>query len=256
MNEMVLLLLLFSTGFLAGVSNAVAGGGTFFTFPVFLGAGLPPIVANASNAIAVWPGHALAVVGYRRQLRGHCHGIGKSILMVLAGSMAGALLLTVTGNKVFVKLIPFLILFATVLFAMGPTMAARLSKQDDHSSVIQSGWRSRIFEFAFAFYGGFFGAGLGIMFMALLHLLGVKDIHTNNALKNLLAAMATSIAVLVFAFTGLVAWKYTLIAFSGAVIGGYAGATLAQRLSAKWMRKIVTGFGAFLTVYYFVKYYS
>jgi len=256
MNELLLLSLLLLTGFVAGVSNAIAGGGTFFTFPVFLAAGLPPVVANASNAIAVWPGHALAVVGYRKSLAGYGDGIGSSVLIALGGGITGALLLTVTGNAVFVKLIPFLLLFATILFASGPALGARLSALNAVPSLSGSGKVASIVQFVFAFYGGFFGAGLGIMYMAALHLSGVHDVQANNALKNLLAAVVTSVAVLVFAATGLVAWKYTLTAFSGAMVGGYAGAYIAQWMPGLWLRRIVIAFGLLLTIYYFVKYYG
>lgn len=119
MQELLLLLILFATGILAGISNAVAGGGTFFTFPVFIARGIPPVAANASNAVAVWPGHALAVVEYRRELRGFGPRIRGSMAIALAGGIVGALLLVYIGNAAFAKAIPFLILFATLLFACG-----------------------------------------------------------------------------------------------------------------------------------------
>lgn len=180
--------MLFLAGLLAGVTNAIAGGGTFFTFPAFLATGLPPIVANASNCIAVWPGHALAVVGYRSELRKHTRGLGKSVYI--------------------------------------------------------------------AFLGGGLGAGLGVMLMAGLHMLGVNDIQANNALKNVLATMVTSVALIVFTLSGIVAWPYTLVAFTGAAIGGLLGARIAQWLPAIWFRRVIIIFGMFLTVYYFIKFYG
>ncbi|MCP3670333.1 MAG: TSUP family transporter [Gammaproteobacteria bacterium] len=119
MPEPSIMLLLFLAGVLAGVSNAVAGGGTFFTFPVFLSAGIPPVVANASNAVAVWPGHALAAFGYRRELRDFSHTVKGSIAIAMLGGVTGALLLAYMGNRAFSMLIPFLILFATLLFVLG-----------------------------------------------------------------------------------------------------------------------------------------
>lgn len=256
MPELSTLALLFFSGILAGISNAIAGGGTFFTFPVFLAAGVPPVIANASNAVAVWPGHALAVIGYREELRAFSGGIRTSIFIAILGGAVGALLLTYIGNKSFMKLIPFLILFATILFAFGGVLSRRVNSKSSGRSFASPSLVTQLCEFSFAVYGGFFGAGMGIMLMAGLHMLGVHDIQVNNALKNFLAAVVTSIAVCIFAFSGLVAWPYTLLAFSGAVIGGLAGAYIARWLSAIWLRRIVISLGLFLSIYYFIKYYG
>ena len=248
--------MLFLAGLLAGVSNAVAGGGTFFSFPAFLAAGLPPIVANASNCIAVWPANALAVVGYRNVLRQHARGTGKSIFIALLGGGLGAAMLVFTGNAAFVKLIPFLILFATLLFTFGSRFSGLLASYAGGQSFTKPGPFSGFLLFIFAFYGGFFGAGLGIMLIAGLHMLGVHDIQANNALKNLLAAAATSIALVIFTFSGIVAWPYALVAFAGAVMGGLLGSRIAQWLPAIYFRRVVIVIGMFLSIYYFIKYYG
>ena len=248
--------MLFLAGLLAGVSNAVAGGGAFFTFPVFLAAGLPPIVANASNCIAVWPANALAVVGYRNVLRKHARGIGKSILIALLGGGLGAGTLIFTGNTAFVKLIPFLLLFATLIFAFGSRISGMIASYTRNQSVTRPGPVTRCLVFIVAFYGGYFGAGLGVMLMAGLRMLGVHDIQANNALKNLLAVAATSVALVIFTFSGIVAWPYALTAFTGAVIGGLIGARIAQWLPAVYFRGVIIVIGMFLSVYYFIKYYG
>ena len=248
--------LLFLAGLLAGVANAVAGGGTFFSFPAFLAAGLPPIVANASNCIAVWPGNALAVVGYRDVLRKHARGIGKSIFIALLGGGLGAAMLVFTGNAAFVKLIPFLILFATLLFTFGSRFSGLIVSYADGRLSAKPGLSTRFLEFIFAFYGGYFGAGLGIMLMAGLHMMGVHDIQANNALKNLLASASTSIALVIFTFSGIVAWPFALVAFTGAVIGGLLGSRIAQWLPAIYFRRVVIVIGMFLSVYFFIRYYG
>ena len=189
MPELTIILLLFLSGVLAGVCNAVAGGGTFFTFPVFLSAGIPPVVANASNAVAVWPGHALAAVGYRRELREFNHRMKSSIIIAIMGGAFGALLLAYIGNRAFSMLIPFLILFATLLFCFGKSVNSWINDRTASVSIETPGYVTRLFEFVVAAYGGFFGAGLGIMLMGGLLMLGVHDIHANNALKNLLGAI-------------------------------------------------------------------
>jgi uncharacterized membrane protein YfcA len=247
---------LFAAGILAGISNAIAGGGSFFTFPVFLSLGIPPVVANASNAIAVWPGHALAVVGYRRELREYSKGIAGSVTVAIAGGAVGALLLAYVGNEAFARLIPFLILFATLLFAYGRIIGAWLETSKSAPPLTNPHPLTRLFEFAFAVYGGFFGAGLGIMLMAGLIMLGVNDIQANNALKNLLAAVINSVAIVVFAVSGLVSWPHTAIAFLGAVIGGLAGARVARALPAAWLRRVVIAVGLALSVHYLLKAYS
>ncbi len=192
MPEPWITLLLLTTGLLAGMCNAIAGGGTFFTFPAFLASGIPPVVANASNAVAVWPGHALAVVGYRRELSRCSASIVGSIIVVLSGGVVGALLLIYVGDTAFSKLIPFLILFATLLLASGRSMGSWLSARTIGANHTRPSLLTRLVEFLFAVYGGFFGAGLGIMLMAGLLILGVHDLQANNALKNLLAAIANT----------------------------------------------------------------
>lgn len=244
------------TGVLAGLCNALAGGGTFFTFPAFLGAGLPPVVANASNAIAVWPGHAFAAVGYRKELATRRSGLGSAIAAALAGGVCGALLLVFIEDDAFARLIPFLLLAATLLFAGGERLNRRLAGDAGHTrhgggpALVRHGCL-----FLFSLYGGFFGAGLGVILMAGLLILGVTDLPANNALKNLLGAVITSVAVVVFAVSGLVSWPHTLIALSGAAAGGLLGARVAHRLSATWLRRVVIAVGSALSVYYFCRYY-
>lgn len=256
MPEISIALALFASGILAGISNAIAGGGTFFTFPAFLSAGLPPVVANASNSIAVWPGHALAVIGYRRELRQFSKGVGGSIGVALLGGSAGALLLAYTGNGTFAKLIPFLILLATLLFAFGGSVRTWLTTRSRANTLSNPSLLTRGLEFLFALYGGFFGAGLGVMLMAGLLMLGVHDVQANNALKNLLASAVTSIAVILFIIFGVVSWPHTAIAFGGAVVGGLFGARIARALPAVWLQRIVISVGLVLSAYYFNKYYG
>ena len=249
-------LLLVVTGVLAGVCNALAGGGTFFTFPAFLGAGLPPVVANASNAIAVWPGHAFAAIGYRRELRAHRGGVHGAMAMALAGGLCGALILIFMEDRSFAQLIPFLLLIATSLFAVGEPLNRWITA---HTGGAQSGAAVLIEHgclFLFSLYGGFFSAGLGVILMAGLLMLGVTDLLANNALKTLLGTIVTSVAVVIFALSGLVSWPHTLLALGGAAVGGVLGARIAHRLSPLWLRRIVIGVGLSLSVYYFFVYYG
>jgi uncharacterized membrane protein YfcA len=251
--ETITLLMLFSAGIAAGMCNAVAGGGTFFSFPVFLATGIPPIVANASNSIAVWPGNVMAVINYRKQLMAHAGEIKTTIFISFIAGVMGAILLFYTGNAAFEKMIPYLILLATLLFMFGGKLKA-LFTPSGGTEQLKPSIMTRMFEFVVALYGGFFGGGLGIMLMASLQLTGFRDIHLNNALKNLLGAVISFAAFIIFSFSGIVHWPYTLVAFTGAIIGGFLGARLAKSLSAKYLRIVVIAFGCCLTVYYFYKY--
>lgn len=248
-------LILFVTGVLSGVFNAVAGGGTFFTFPAFIAAGLPPQIANASNAVAVWPGHALAVLGYRRELGDYARGLRVSALIALAGGATGALLLNLIGNAAFARVVPFLLLFATLLFIFARQLGNWLRGHGDAVALSSPPLVTRLAEFAFAVYGGFFVAGLGVILMAGLMMLGVHDLQRNNALKNFLAAIITSTAVLIFCASGLVSWPHTLACFAGALLGGALGTRLARILPAHWLRGLVIATGLVLTLYYFHRYY-
>jgi uncharacterized protein len=246
-----------AVGVIAGLCNAIAGGGTLFSFPVFMAAGLPPVVANASNAVAVWPGHALATVGYRKELQQVSGGLAAAGLAAITGGAVGAYLLSLVGNSAFVKLIPYLLLAATVIFAIGPATNRWLSHKV-HASATQASFGpvGLLGILLFSIYGGFFGAGLGVMLMAGLLLLGVRDPQQNNAVKNLLATVVTSVAVLIFAFSGLVAWPHTAIAFVGAIIGGLLGSKLARLMSPGLLRFCIIMFGFGLSAYYFLKYYG
>lgn len=244
--------LLFVAGFAAGATNAVAGGGTFFTFPALLAIGLSPIVANASNAVAVWPGHAAAIPVYWERLRSLRSGLLLHCCIALVGGLIGARLVLSTGNNLFRTLIPWLTLFATLLFAFGGRIRSPLPPGGVSAEL---GPIAFMTEFAFAVYGGYFGAGLGVLLMACLAILGHDDIQAANALKNLLATIITSVAGATFIMSGAVAWLPTLCTLIGAVIGGLAGARFAQRISAVWFRRAVIGVGSLLTVHFFWQTY-
>src|SRR5215217_2450291 len=164
--------------------------------------------------------------------------------------------LTYVGDTAFSRLIPFLILFATLLLASARSMGSWVSARTFGANHTRPSLLTRLVEFLFAVYGGFFGAGLGIMLMAGLLILGVHDLQANNALENLLAAIANTVAVLVLAVSGLVSWSLTIVAFIGAMLGGLLGVRVARVLPAVWLRRVVVAIGLVLSVYYFGKYYD
>lgn len=239
-------ILLIAAGVVGGGFNAIAGGGTFFTFPALMAAGLDPLTANVSNAVAIYPGHAAAVVAYRKELRELKASLWPTCIRSALGATAGASLLIAIGPNAFTNLVPFLVLAATLLFAFG------IHIHDFFSSLkIKSRGFPWVTEILFAGYGGFFGAGLGILLMASIAILGSRDIHEANALKNLLATVITTVSVVVFTSIGAIAWPQTLCVLFGAILGGYIGGRVSRHFSDLMLRKIVISTGLSLATIFF-----
>lgn len=245
------LLLIFTAALLAGALNAIAGGGSFFSFPALLVAGVPPIVANATNALALWPGTLASIGAYRRELRGQQRDIWLFSGLSLLGGLLGAILLLYTDERRFTALIPYLLLFATLVFTFSPQIT-RLAQRTVGKGNGQR-WLVVVIYLAIAIYGGFFGAGLGILTLAALALLGYDNIHRMNALKTLQAALVNGIAVATFVTTGLIAWLPALIMTIGAIAGGYGGAAIARRIDARRVRIAVVVISIGLTVWFFAR---
>jgi uncharacterized membrane protein YfcA len=252
MPDTITLTLLIITGFIAGICNAVAGGGTFFTLPIFLAAGLPPVLANASNALAVWPGHILASVTYRDVLWQHRWTLARTAIIGLVGAIIGAWLLAKVGNARFRVLIPALILVATLLFAFGKNIHDYFANHrvPRMMTLTKPNVLGTLIQLVLAIYGGFFSAGLGVMLMAMLMLFGVHDMQLNNAFKNAIASVISTVAVLIFIMSGMVVWSHAVPAFAACVLGGIVGAKLAQRLPAKLLKNTVVVTGLVLSIYY------
>jgi uncharacterized membrane protein YfcA len=248
--------LLVAAGLLGGGANALAGGGTFFTFPAMLEVGLPPVTANASNAVALYPGRFPSVYAGWRELMQMRSRLLRACGVAALGSLAGAWLLLVTKERVFTSLIPWLLLFATLLFAFGGQIVVAMQHLKPRRGGRGIGLGLGIaFEAAVAVYGGYFGAGAAFMVMAGHAMTGIDDVRRNVALKNLVITVMTTVSVATFIVAGAVAWRETLVMLPGAVIGGYVGARLAQRLHPGRLRVFIIAVGAALTVYYFVKHY-
>lgn len=248
-------------GFAAGAANSVAGGGTFFSFPALLAVGVPPVLANASNSVALWPGSLAAAWAYRRELARFQRYLLPMGLASLAGGVAGGLLLLAAGDARFAALIPWLLAFATGLFAFSPQLSAALkywrARQAAASGTTpepqahpSGGWWVQLLV---SVYGGFFGAGMGILMMASLAIAGHEDVQEINALKNLLSSIVYSVTVTTFIIAGAVSWPHTLVMLVTASLGGYWGAHMARRLQGPWLRRVVIVVGLVLTLYYFFK---
>ena len=243
--------LLAAAAFAAGVLNAIAGGGSFLTFPALVFTGLPPIVANATSAIAVSPGYLGSTLGFRPELAALPRArLVREGLACAAGGGCGALLLLVTPARVFSAAVPWLLLFATVLFALGPRLvAARAARGAGavHPTAQALGL------FAVAVYGGYFNGGLGILLMALYTLTGERHVHTANALKNLNSLVLSLLSVAAFAWAGAIAWPQAVVMMAAATLGGFAGARLARRLPAAGVRAVVVVTGLVMAGAFFLR---
>ena len=241
-------------GFAAGGANAIAGGGTFFSFPALLAVGVPPVVANASNSVALWPGSLAGAWAYRAELTRFSGSLWPMVLASLVGGVAGGLLLLAAGDARFSALIPWLLAFATLLFAFSPQLSSAMQAfraRGQAAGATAAPHNNTLVQLLVSVYGGFFGAGMGILMMASLAISGHKDVQEINALKNLLSSVVYSVTVVTFIIANAVSWPHTLIMLTAASLGGYGGARVARSLQGPWLRRVVIAVGAVLSVYYF-----
>lgn len=242
-------------GVLAGAINSIAGGGTLVSFPALLWIGRDPILANATNTIAMWPGSLAGAFGYRRELSTMRRWLLLLMIPSLAGGALGSWLLLRTPSSVFEKLVPFLILGATLLLAAQEMITRRLGTVARTHEKPAAAWITFVFTFQLlvGLYGGYFGAGMGILMLAALGLIGLTDLHQMNGLKNILAVCINGIAALYFVSAGAVIWRDVLVLAAGTIAGGYLGARMARRLGRKFVRVAVIVIGVLMTIALLVK---
>lgn len=248
-------IVLFLAGILGGALNAVAGGGSFVAFPALLFTGVPPIPANATNTFALWVGTTASGGAYRRRLNLARRIMLPLVVVSVVGGLGGAILLLKTPAHTFMRLLPWLLLGATLLFAFGPRLTGRRSWGTEHDTSNPALVGGCAFELVVAVYGGYFGGGVGIMNLAMLAALGMTDIHAMNALKVVLGAVINGVAVAAFIVKGAIYWPQAIVVTLGAVLGGYSAAHYAQRLPQAWVRGFVILVGSAMTVYFFRKAY-
>lgn len=244
----------FGAAFLAGAINSVAGGGTLVSFPTLIWLGLDSVTANATSTVAIWPGTLGSLYGYRREFRKAERSHLLLIVPSLIGGIAGAILLRLTPSSLFDRLVPFLILFATLLFMAQATVQRWLGTHR-HTGPRSGKWLAgaMIFQLGVGLYGGYFGAGIGILMLAALAILGLTDIHEMNALKVVLGGTVNGIASVYFIVAHMVDWSYVLIMVAGALAGGYGGAGAARKAGAAAVRKTVIAIGLGMTAYLFLR---
>ena len=247
----------------AGAINAIAGGGTLLTFPALVGLGIPPLVANATSTVALWPGALASMWGYRRELAGSHGWARRFAIPSVLGGMVGAWLLLRTPEERFDAIVPWLVLGATALFMLqGPVMrelrrrrgdALTAPAGDEAAASGHPGTLLLVFQFAVAIYGGYFGAGVGILMLAALGFMGLSNIHRMNGLKNWGGFCMNVVAAAMFIASGLVNWPVALTMAVAALAGGYAGSRLAQRVGQRWVRRGIVAVGVLSGVWLLVR---
>ncbi len=249
-------ILLFGAAVLAGALNSVAGGGSFFSFPALLFTGVLPIPANATSTVALCPGSIASVGAYRKRLTVSARMLAPLAVASVAGGLMGATILLRTPQTLFMRLIPFLFLAATLFFAFGRKL---LKTPESHAKgLTQPSWVAiggvSLLQFLIAVYGGFFGGGMGILMLSILNLLPLGDIHAMNSIKTLLAAATNGVAVVTFVIARIVLWPQAVVMLVGAVIGGYGGAHYAQKLNPARVRAFVVVVGFAMSLIFLWKY--
>jgi uncharacterized membrane protein YfcA len=237
-----------------GIMNALAGGGTLMTFPTLVFLGMPAIQANATSTVALLPGAATSLAGYRREVGAHRHWLKTLLVPSLAGGALGSVLLLLTPERIFARLAPYLVLFATLLFLFQVVASRRKGEAPAPGVPRLSRWAAAwALQFGVAVYGGYFGAGIGILMLVILGTLGLTDIHAMNGLKNFFGICINSVAAAYFILRGAVVWPVALVMIVGASLGGYAGAHFARRIGKERARIAVVVIGFGITVLLFAQ---
>ncbi len=251
---------LFLAALLGGTINSVAGGGSFISFPALLFTGMAPIPANATNTVALWPGTTASAVAYRNAFTSDARQLLPPLLGTCTiGGVLGAVILLRTPPAMFLHLVPWLLLVATLLFVFSGRMTtwirSRAGHLPGHKKLPRGLFLAGLFlQLVIAMYVGYFGAGTGILLLALLALLGMEDIHAMNGMKTVLVSVANGVAIVTFIWARVIVWPQALLMILGAAVGGYGGAYLAQKMNPQHVRRLVIAIGFAMAAYFFWRY--
>ncbi|MDE2445052.1 MAG: sulfite exporter TauE/SafE family protein [Alphaproteobacteria bacterium] len=241
------ILIMVVAGFFGGLANSIAGGASLVTFPALLSIGLPPIIANASNTVALLPGNLLGAFGDRHKLPARDAAFFTGLAIALVGGTLGALLLLISSDQFFSNIVPLLIGVATLIFAFGKDIQRGLATLigGADNPILRN-----VLLFPTSVYGGYFGAGVGVMFMALFGATSSLDVRAANANKNVLGFLTNVSAAVIFAWQAVVNWPVALTMLPATAVGGFAGAKLIKVLPASWVRATIITIGTVMTVIY------
>ena len=255
------IVLYFAVAALGGAVNAVAGGGTFLTFPILIMNGMGSIAANVTSTIALWPGSVASAMAYKHQREIDRKKFIPFIIISILGSALGTAILLLTPETTFKGLVPWLLLVATLIFTFGalPRRGNNKAATSSNPAILQPAlitsalrWEGLVLQFVIAVYGGYFGAGQGVLMLAALQFMGFTHIHQMNALKTVLGSSINAVAVLVFLFSGKVVWDVAVVMIAGAILGGYFGARWSLRVSPQIIRLLVSVTGFAMSAYFFL----
>jgi uncharacterized membrane protein YfcA len=246
-------LTLVAVGFLSGTSNALVGGGTLFSFPVLVALGLPPVTAVTTNMTALWPGLITSAYAYLPELKRARATLPMRVLAVFLGGLVGAILLLLSGDALFSTLVPWLLAGGTLLFTFSKQIVKFVLRS---ASAHHAAAALPFMEFFCAIYGGYFGAGIGILMLAAMALAGEHDMQSANAQRNFLVCFINATAVTLFIVLGRVNWIVAVIVMLGSISGGYVGARVARFIPNQWLKLLITAAGATFSIIYFVKVYG
>lgn len=235
------------SAFVAGIINSVAGGGSFLSFPALIAVGVSPIPANATSSAALWVGNLGSARAYAPELRGQRALLVPVLAVSIVGALVGAILLIRTPAPIFERMIPWLLLFATAVFAASPLIRRPQRPQPRHAS-----WQL-VAQFLVAVYGGYFGAGMGILMLAILSFTGFPSFNAANAVKNVLSVAINGVSLVPFIIVRIIDWRFALPMALIALLGGYLGALLFRRLPAIYGRSVVIVIGVTMTIVFFLR---
>lgn len=245
-----------AASFFAGSINAIAGGGSLLSFPTLIQVGVLPVQANATNTVALLPAEITSATAYRHELRPYRSILLPLVVASLSGGILGAALLMRVGQEIFLRMVPWLLLAATLTFALGPFLQHKLAHSGETRSH-ELGPLARILLpigiFVVCLYVGFFGAGSGLLIMGVLSIAGIQSVHEVNALKTIVTSLSRSIAAVAFVLYGVIVWHYAILMMIAASVGGYATAHIARKHKPHGIRAMITVIGFLVTAYFFWK---
>ncbi len=249
--------ILFIAALIAGIANSITGGGSFLSFPTLLLTGVPPIQANATNSVAIWPGVVTSFIGYRREVRDFLRLFPLLTVVGIAGGLAGAKILLRTSQTTFLRLIPWLLLIGTLVFLYGVRVAGWIRRRTEAHPRVSAAARALnvIVLLLISLYIGYFGAGVAILVAAVFALMGIESMHAINGLRTYLVSVSNLVAIITFIAAGAIFWPQAGVMVIGTIIGGYGGARFARKMDPRFIRWLVLALGFGTSVYFFYRAY-